>query len=230
MANLFSPEKVYATTGTFYPDADPETSTVDGFSGRGSIDETFSVIRVGAGTIFDDTSTSILARLYSSATTNQYLRADRAFMLFDTSSITGTVTNVVLSIYKEGLVTALGTPDLHFASSNPVSNTGLANGDYVNRGTTSFGSFTGANFLDAQYTNTTLNASGIANVTMGGISKFSALLSWDINNSFTGTWSASTYSHFLFSSAEYTGTSQDPKLVVTYTLPANPKQDVIWFD
>lgn len=30
LASLFFPNKVYATTGTFYPDADPETSTMDG--------------------------------------------------------------------------------------------------------------------------------------------------------------------------------------------------------
>lgn len=69
------------------------------------------------------------------------------------------------------------------------------------------------------YNNFTLDANGIANVSLTGISKFWTRLNWDTDNSFGGTWSSNKSSYYNSYLADQTGTSNDPKLTITYTLP-----------
>jgi len=231
LANLFSPEKVYATVGTFYPDADPETSTVDGYARRSAVVEAFSTIRNGAGVTVDDTF-HLISQLAAAATTNNFDTLGHVYILFDTSSLGAgaIISSAIFSGYFQIKSNNLGSPDLHLASSTPASNTGLVSADYQQVGRTSFGSITYANFTASQYNDITLNASGISNISKTGISKFSLQFSWDINNSFTGAWVADVETRMAIFSADNAGTTQDPKLVVTYTVPINPKQDIIWFD
>jgi hypothetical protein len=208
-------------TLTVYPDANPETTTVDGYALRGGVNETFTTIRGGAGTQAGDSDTSVIVPgLTATSTTNQYSTLRRAFILFDTSSLTSAaiISGAVLSVYGGGLkTTGLGTPDLHVGSSTPASNTALVSADYSQRGTTSFGSISNASFSTSAYNDITLNASGIAAINKTGVSKFSLQLSWDINNSFTGSWASSAESEFSIVMSD-TG-SNKPKLVITYTLP-----------
>jgi len=198
--------------------------------------EIFSTIRTSAGTDFQDNAfNDIQVQLLAhSSTSGSYVLMGRAFVLFDTSSIKSgaTITSAILSLLASNLssTNGLGSPDTHIVSSTPASNTTLAASDYGQIGSVSFGSLTWASIVDNVYNDFTLNASGINNISLIGISKFAVRNSWDINNSFTGTWVADGNTNRVFQAAESAGTSQDPKLVVTYTVPANPKQDVIWFD
>lgn len=212
--------KVGNTVATFYPDADPETDTVDGYVKRHEVDETLSVIRAGAGTGISDTSVVCTALIRASSTSNQFTEVNRTLDFYDTSTLgaSANITSVVKSVYGLTKANATGSPNLHFASGNAASNIGLASSDYTqsNFGTTSFGSISYAAFSSVAYNDVTLNASGIANISKTGISKFSAQLDWDINNNFTGSWSAHQYSHFYFYSAD--NGSNRPKLVITYTL------------
>ncbi|MFA5838848.1 MAG: hypothetical protein WC849_02830 [Candidatus Paceibacterota bacterium] len=232
LANLFSPEKVYATIGTFYPDADPETSTVDGYVVRNVVDEPFSTIRDSAGKVADSSATNTQIRLLASATSDQFNLLGRSYALFNTSTISanGVISSAIFSGYYSDKLNGLGSTDLHLAASTPASNTNLVIADYQNISRTSFGSITYANFLAAQYNDITLNAAGIANISKTGISKFSLQTSWDITNSFGGIWASSGDTYFFITTADTAGTSQDPKLTVTYTIVIPPKQDVIWFD
>ena len=207
---------------TVYPDADPETSTVDGYAERGVTSEDFSTIRNGAGTVSSDLDTSLYSYLNGSATTNQFNQLRHVYILFDTSSLSnGTISSSVFSGYYSNKINTLGSPDLHLASSTPASNTALIGADFQNVGRTSFGSITYAAFTASQYNNITLNADGLANISKTGISKFSLQLSWDINNSFTGVWVSAESSFLAIISADTAGTSQDPKLVVQYSLPVS---------
>ena len=232
LANLFFPNKVYATEGTFYPDADPETSTVDGHAGRTVAGETFNSIRNGAGNFADDFSTFLTSRLDAVSTTDMYGELYHSILLFDSSSLgaSANISSSIFSGYSSGKTATLGETPIHLAASTPASNTSIVNADYQQIGRTSFGSITYANLTASQYNDITLNASGLSNISKTGISKFSLQLEWDINNNFTGTWSDTARTAIDVRSAEAAGTSQDPKLVVTYTVPLNPKQDVIWFD
>jgi hypothetical protein len=112
---------------------------------------------------------------------------------------------------------------MDIVSSTPVSDTVLANGDYGNTGTTPFSSVAYASLATANYTDFSLNAGGISNVSKTGISKFGLRINWDTDNSFGGVWASSTLSGGTWSDGGYTGTTRDPKIDITYTLPTSYK-------
>ena len=228
IADRFIPQWSYGfLTLTVYPDAgDPGTTSVDGRIARDGVDELYATIRAGAGvTVTSGTNAFLGALLTTSATTNFFALLSRSWMLFDTSALTAsaTISAAVLSIWGNLKSNVLGSPDLHIAGGTTVSNTTLGTADFANRGTTSFGSVTYADFDETGtiYTDITLNASGISNVSLTDVSKFTGQQSWDILNDTTGlTWVSGNSSNFRFSSADVVGTANDPKLVVTYTVPA----------
>ena len=221
IANPFKPAwNLGFDTLTVYPDADPESTSVDGHVYRSGVDETLSTIRSSAGTGVSDTNTGCFSYITSSGSTNQFAKLYRVSDFYDTSTLgdSANITNVVKSGYGSAKKNDLGSPDLHFASGNAASNTALASSDYAqaNFGTTSFGSIAYADFSLAAYNDVTLNASGRANISKTGISKFSAQLNWDINNNFTGSWASDKTSYLIFFAAD--NGSNKPKLVVTYTV------------
>ena len=81
------------TVSTFYPDGDPETTSVDGSAGRGTVSETFGTIRAGAGQFSDD-SAALISRVQLEATTTSpnYDNLIRDILLFDSASLPDTDT------------------------------------------------------------------------------------------------------------------------------------------
>lgn len=207
------------TTLVVYPDADPESTTIDGHVRRSGVDETWATIRAGAGTNQSSTSASqAMAQLTASTTSNQFERLVRGIFLFDTSSIgaSDTVTSATLSIYGSAKAAGLGSTGLDFdiVTSNPASNTALAGSDYANLGGTPLASVAYASYSTGAYNDFSLAP---ADVTKAGISKFGCRLSWDVDNSFGGSWSSGASTSFHCHNADQTGTTQDPKLTVIYT-------------
>lgn len=214
--------KAYADSATFYPDPHTETTSVDGRVSRIiSAGESFSTLRDSAGNNAADSGTTIDTQLQSLSTTtpNLYRDFSRGIFLFDTSSLPddATISNATISFYGSAKFTTLGSPDFHVASSSPASNTALANSDYGNIGRLSFGSIANASFSTSGYNDITLDSNGIGVISLTGISKYSTQISWDINNSFGGTWGSFKQSLFRVYGADQTGTTKDPKLTVTYT-------------
>jgi len=210
-------------TYTLYPDASFGATTVDGFVGRAIAGtETLATIRSGAGTDSLYDANPDLVYIGASTTINQFNEIDRGILTFDTSSIvdSDTITSVVLSLYGNAKSNGLGSPDLHIAGATPTVDNNVEPADYNLCQTTSFGSISYASFTNAVYNDITLNASGIANVSKTGISRFSVQLSWDINNSFTGSWSSGLSSFFKWVSADGGGAVTGPKLTVTTTAGA----------
>lgn len=207
-------------TLTVSPDANPETSTVDGYVRRGPVNESLATIIAGVGSSSGDSITTSNIQLMCSSTSNQFAYVTRSIFLFYTSTIVGmNISNAILRLYSQSLDVSIGTPAIHICSSSPVSNTGLAPGDYETMGDTSFSEISNAAWITPNYNDFTLNASGIANIS--SISKFGSKLSWDINNNSTGlTWSDGLGSFYKVYTADY-GTSYAPQLVVTYSLPIN---------
>lgn len=214
-------------TLTVFPDAgDPGTTSVDGQVRRQTVDQTLANIRSGAGNNHSSTDTDMVAAyLAASTTTNQFQRLVRGIFLFDTSALGAgaTISAAIFSLYgNNGTLGAvkvgdLGTTPLHVAGSTPASNTTLADSDYGQCQTTTFGNIAYASFTINQYNDISLNASGQSNISLTGVSKFSTQLEWDINNSFGGTWVSGQVTAFDCNYADQAGTTQDPKLVVTYT-------------
>lgn len=210
-------------TLTVYPDANPETTTVDGFVFRSSAISTWSGIRDGVGTGFDDTTLqNYVIYIQSDFLADTYRKIIRGIFLFNTSSIGAgsTITAAVLSLYGIAKTDPAGwTPNIDIYTSNPASNTALAAADYTTLGTTSqTGSpITYANFTNSVYNDFTFNATGISNISKTSISKFGVRnANYDAANT-PPTYIASEISSISVSYAEDTGTTRDPKLVVTYS-------------
>lgn len=217
------------TVSTFYPDPNTETTSVDGYvlQDTPAPRTTWSGIRNDTTSdIVDDSGTTlrtILRKFENDA--DPWNNMTRSIFLFDTSSLpdTATISAVTLSLYAASKIEAGGgfTPAVEYGivSSNPTSNTALAVGDYdpAKFGTTDFATRQAYTAITTSaYADFALNASGIANVSLTGISKFAIRVGSDIDNS-EPSGTGDTYREVNFSSADVAGTTQDPKLVVTYT-------------
>ena len=204
---------VYSTPGT----------SVSGYVVRTGVSESFATIRAGEGRSsgYDSGFQGIQIRLISTAGANLYGSLFRGIFLFDTSSLNdgATLTAASIGIYGSGKSANLGAFEVDIVSATPESNTVLANGDYANLGTTPFSSVAYASLSNAAYNTFSLNASGIATISKTGISKFGGRLNWDTDNSFTGTWYSSCDSRIMFEDGGTFGTTSDPKIDITYTLP-----------
>lgn len=211
---------------TVYPDADPETTSTDGDANRASVDQTFTDIRSGAGTGQDPAGTNGGPYLAASTTTDQFAQQNRYFGLFDTSSLDddATVSAATLSIYGAAKSNNLGSPEIVTVSSSPASNTNIVAADYAiaNFGSTEFASrLSYASFTTSAYNDISLNASGISNISLTGISKFGIISGWDFDNSFGGSWSSAAVSQMRFNTADVADTTTDPKLAITFSLPSS---------
>jgi hypothetical protein len=211
----------FDSTGNLYPAAGAN-SPVDGYCFRGSVNETFANIRAGVGTGAEASAGEDNMYLNATSTTNQYSHMRRFIFCFDTSSIGANkeINSATCSIWGTGKTNGNGSSDFHLASASLNSTSNIIAGDYQTCGTTSFGYVTYANYSTSGYNDITLNGSGLANINKTGVSQFSAQHSWDVLNNTTGlVWANGATTYFSARWADYTGTDNDPKLVVTYTLP-----------
>ena len=225
-----------ADSATYYPDANPETTTVDGvvyqtYASASGV--SWATIIAAAGTGFGDTATT----LYPT-----YIRADGAgyndkwrylykgIILLDISGLPPNAENfaATFSLYGNAKADTLGiTPDVNIYSSAPASNTALAAGDFDSLGSTPFS--TAISYADwlisttsPYWNNFVLNAAGLAALQTAyegdGILKLGARnANYDVSGT-PPTWTAGGQSYLIAYSADQ-GAGYKPKLVVTYTVP-----------
>lgn len=191
-------------SNTFYPDANVESTSVDGIVARHSVNEAFSTIRNGAGTLAADSdATREAPRLIATTTSNQWGQLRRGIYLFDTSSLNDSmgIKSSTLSIHLT-VVNDVFNQSVSICSSNPASNTALVNSDYAiaGFGSTKLSSDVDLGNISGGYVNFALNSSGITNISKTGISKFGTRFSGDMDNS-APTWSsgADNYTMSVFS-------------------------------
>lgn len=222
-------ESVFAVTSTFYPDPDTETTSVDGeVTAIGSSfttlddallnarDETFGIAQDSATTI--DTYTNGFEAGSGSYSAN----IARSFFLFDTSALTAgaVISSATFSTY----VYAVDNNDddgndyIGLYTGTPASNTALASGDYDAVGSTlQSDATTDISGITAGAFPITLNATGRGNISKTGVTKFTLREGHDLLG---GGLCNGCFSGIYVNAAESIGTSEDPKLEVTYTLPA----------
>ncbi len=230
------------TDSCFFPDPNPEVNTVDGRVVRqlgAGPTEAWATIIAGAGTSArDDEHDEIILQVQASATTDEYRGVHRGIFLFDTSSIPDedVISNVVFSLNIEFVRNGLLGEDsdnskMVLVSSDPASNTALVAADYGELGSVDFGrSVKQADLVDENYADTTLNASGIANVDKTGISKFGVMYGWDFDaldpHDNGITWASGALNTIDVHTSEHSGTGKDPKLCVTHApIPPTPTAD-----
>jgi hypothetical protein len=220
---------VYATVSTYYPDPNVETSSVDGHSDCSATDGSDA----GWGTCYPATSGTGAddSGIYLTAAVSHYRSGDlcppyecydytygisRGFMLFNTASLpdSSVISAATISLYVAGKdVTACGWLDL--IPTTPASNTAIATADYDQVGTTLQATSLDVSAMSSgAYNAFTLNSTGIGNITLTGVSKFGIREQCDTDG--TGPQQFGDGYVTVFS-ADQTGTSNDPKLDVTYT-------------
>lgn len=219
------------TTTDFFPDPNPETTSVDGYAARflgvGS-GEAWSSIRTNAGNLSADSSTDdYYVEIGSDSGSPNWRILWRAIFLFDTSSLDNAAVISAATLGLRGTFKSDDcaiTPNLNIYDATPASNTAIANGDYNQTGGSSptalATAISYASYSTSGYNTFTLNASGIAAISLTGVSKFSAR-----NANYDAAASAPTHPGSAQTSilqgnfADNSGTSSDPKLSVTYTVP-----------
>lgn len=213
----------------FYPDADPESTSVDGYVEHEALAPPlfWADLIAAAGTSYDDSAiwNGIIVGIYASSTINKWRDLTRGIILFDTILLAGlTITSATLSLYCSGKGDYLGiTPDVNIYSSNPISNTSLAAADYHSVGNTAFSTSKAyAGITVAAWNIFTLNASGISAINKTGISKFSVRnANYDVAGNAPG-WISLKHSYIVFSSADEAAA---PILTVTYASISDLSKD-----
>ena len=223
----YAPELSFGfNTLTAYPDAHTESTTVDGniTSGDGSA-QTWTTLRNGyALSATPSVASDYIADINSKSNVGDWRYMIKGFFLFLTSGLTSdaTISNAVFSVNCDYTVDNINSQYTHVVSSSPASNTDLATGDWGNVGSTSFASISTGSFSTSGYNDFTLDGNGKNNVSKTGISKFGTRIKSEIDNSEPANSGSYHMAGARCYFADQTGTSQDPKLVITYTLPTYP--------
>ncbi len=211
-------------SATYYPDANPETTSVDGYLQNGSDEQTWATIHDGAGSYSDaSVAENYLVTIYCSDVSATWYYINRSVFLFDTSALpdTASISAAILSLYGSGVVdTSSGwTKNINIYSSNPASNVALSDSDfsYTRFGTTVFATaIPFSNWSITGYNDFTLNTSGIVAISTIGVSKFGLRdANYDAANTNPGASQGYHYKVKGYFSEQ--GAGYKPKLVVTYT-------------
>lgn len=209
---------------TAYPAAGAN-APVDGWVNRSGVNQTLSDIRAGAGVAANTAEASqAINYLHASTTGSQYEAMYRSIYCYDTSSLTEAmkITAAVFSIYGSGSSTGMGNNDAYCVAATPANVNTLVAGDYGQLGSTSFAIVEAATWNTSGYNDFTLDANGIANIDIATANntKYGIRGKFDFTGSATGlSWGSGGETYVSGYYADQTGATNDPKLVVTYTLP-----------
>ena len=195
--NFISP--VYATEGTFY------STTADGYVGLSGSDW-YTIVAASTGDTVSHTTTSTSLRAWSDGSKTLY----RFFYYFDTSQLPddANISSVVFRFYVES-----GASYYRYVCAMKGTQADTLT-------TADFDSFTGSSYgtayitsSDAAYYNVTFNAQGVSDVVKDGITKVCL-------RDYTYDYGNTTFSNQLDADirfTEYSGTTYDPVLIITYT-------------
>lgn len=233
-------ETIMLTTDTFYPDPDPESTSVDGFvqydTGNPPSSSQWDTAHdaTSGTTVADNTTSSAYQCGFLLDALNNHTLIGRTFLLFDTSSLPDntTISSATISVYSVGAIVRDAVNDgydfITVVQSSPASNTALVLDDYdkcgaVNNPTEGIDN---ADRLDLSTVNSSsswydfpLNSTGISWISKTGVSKFGMREGHDVLDIYPGT-PGTYYNNLLeFALADTAGTTQDPKLVVVHTPP-----------
>jgi hypothetical protein len=212
--------KIGNTTSTFYPDADAESTSVDGYL-ISSVFGTWAGARdaTTAGGGIADNDTILLVRSYKSGANYGIIRS---FTLFDTSALgdSDTIDSATVSLQPTGSGDGQdenASVDMVVVQTSPAADTSLTANDYDNLTFTSGGSLAWNNFIGGDdvgvYQDITMNATGLTWITKTGVTKLGFISSLDLNS--TDPTARSNANELC--SADQSGTTCDPKLVVEST-------------
>lgn len=177
---------LHLLTRDFNPDADPETTTFDGYALTLTGGSNFATIRAASGTS-SGASDATGGFAYLDTGSASYNTMVRSFYLFDTSTIRSSM-KINSTLFRIYIVSKsdVNSQSVRLVQSTTASNTAVANSDYqgtVGNTTAQATDITVASLTTSAYNDFTLNSTGIGNITRGGITKFGGKLVSDAANS-----------------------------------------------
>jgi hypothetical protein len=208
---------------TFSPDASPETSSVDGYTGNSNVYGSWSVLMAASATSTLDSGTTLLQTIRDGGA-DVYRDFYRPITLFDTSSIgvdqvvTAATQEMTISFVNAG--TSWDGINLNVYGISPASNTAIVTADHLTMtrtpldagvqwgGLRTTGSGAVASFV--------FDATGRATVNTTGISKYAIGWAYEASDT-TPAIDMSGTTGPLWHSAEAGGTANDPILTVTHS-------------
>lgn len=209
------------TTKTFYPNAHPESTSVDGSVRRKNASgESWSTIVAGNGTSAVDNS-SLSIYIVADAATDKWEELWRAILVFDTSEIeaNSTIISSTLSVYVSNKSDTLGaTPDINVYTITGTPTTSLTASDYQTFTSTACSNAIGYNNISTgSFIKFVLNSNGLAAVGKGDLTRFGLRnANYDAADS-SPTWKSGSKSSLIGIASSDSGTEYRPKLTVTFT-------------
>ena len=223
------------TVSTFYPDTDPETTSVDGAVLRSVAGEVWATIRDTAAATHAQPSetTDNIPRIEAGTTSGQWTTLQRGFLLFDSSGLpdgdtVDSATFEFVSTAKADTLSPAG--QMRLVTANPASNTNLVTGDYDDIGTVAQATdktVASVTADSATYNAMTLNATGLGNISKTGVTKFGIRSIADADNA-EPTWAFVADQFVKMATAEEVlAGDKRPKLVVTHTGAGDPEGSLL---
>ena len=208
------------STLTAYPDAHPESLGVDGWAGRIAYTD-WAGIRDGEGTHSNDGDTSLLVS-YMAKDSGQWYGNARSFFLFDTGSIGGSsvLLSATMSFWVQWKEDGLSINPFHnLYKVAPANNIEITTGDY----NTTFGGGVSSDkswaSISEGWCSFAINSADLnSSISKTYVSKFGCRNTNDSTNVEPGAGNGIT--RVICASADYSGTTYDPRLVVTYGVEA----------
>jgi hypothetical protein len=223
MKNIHGSEKIKKgkigrTVSTFHPAAGANTP-VDGYIEKQDESTWSSARDASSGDLVTVTATVSRAFVRLRESPTRYSVA-RNYQLFDTSPIPDedTIISATFSAYATTIVNnhTNSDRDVALVEVSPSNTNNLVAGDFDQIGSIEGASRkTLASMSTGAYQDWGMNLTGIGFIDKSGITKLGLRLSWDIDN-VSPTPADASGAQFFFSSADETGTAQDPKLVVDH--------------
>lgn len=212
---------------TFYPDADPETTSVDGsvteFQTNGV---TWATIRAAAGTDQNDSCAEPYSPhiQHGSAGGDKWRYLRRFILVFPPASIPddATFTGATLSLYAYGKNDDKGiAPATNIYSSASASTTELVPGDFNSLGSVAYCDspvpYADWPSTTPGYQDWVLNAIGVAALSKTDVGRFGArFATYDVDGTIPDYSDGVTENCYVLSYAAEQGSGYKPKLVVTY--------------
>jgi RHS repeat-associated protein len=218
------PNEVGNTTSTFYPDGDPESTSVDGDVARiNGTNPAWSAMIYGAGTYVDDNLTNTDVFIAANST-GGYSQVARSIFAFDTSLIPdgNAIDAATLSLYATNYDASPGflpnsTVGIYGVTS--TSTTSLKPYDYQTFSSTTISNTTYASSTwSVGYKNFVFNASGLASIGRAGLTRVGFRnANYDGAGVDPGYSGSAASQGFAAAAADTAGTTQDPKLVVEHS-------------
>jgi len=220
IAPAFGPE----ITTKFYPDFDPETSSVDGYALDGTRPMTWQQKHDAPGSGSNDWHQDIILRHYSWTGVDEWYYLSRIIMTFDTSVIDAEarIVSATLGIYgsdKGGIAPWALDPAVY--QSDPLSDIALEAADFTRLSDVILSDvIPWADIDEDGYNIFTLNDAGLAVINRAGITRLGIRDSVHDAPNIPPDWANFQQRYIIFKSRDFGVHDKGPYLEVTYRQPA----------